>query len=88
MSSGLPKNVADVYVDPLSGELVAGSLTDLNASVDATWQEIERLKTAVAPLQARRAELRGPVRLPRRRDMTAKQAQICPSCGKPWEPSE
>jgi hypothetical protein len=77
----------EIFVAPLTGELVAGELAHLSRIVNETYEEIDRLRVAVRPLVERRAELRGPVRVPRRRDRTDIQdrAVRCPHCGRNYE---
>jgi hypothetical protein len=78
--------MGDPFFDPTTGELLPDAdLETVSRVVNATYEEIDRLRAAVRPLQERRAELRGPAHLPARRNRTALQEQVaaCPRCGGP-----
>ncbi len=77
----------DAFVAPLTGELLDADsdIGVLNGAINDAWEEIERLKHAVTPLMERRAELRGPSRLPRRSQRTDLQNTICPRCRREWD---
>ncbi len=72
----------DLFVHPLTGELLEADIVSLQSAVDAAGREIGRLARARDVLLGPLADLRGPYELPDGIKRTDKQTRIarCPRC--------
>lgn len=73
------------FIDPLTGELREATTDALKAARHTAYDEIGRIKAALAPIQHELAERAGPATLPARRYRSDLQAATacCPRCGDP-----
>ena len=70
----------DLFVHPLTGELLEADEDSLQAAVTAAGKEIGRLARARDVLLGPLADIRGPVELPPPRWRTPTQQKVCPKC--------
>jgi hypothetical protein len=75
--------IGGAFVHPVTGEFLEATRENLERADRETRDAIGRLYRALDPLLPALAELRGPVKVPRRRDRTEVQERAvrCPACG-------